>query len=72
MQSFDPPGVCARDLKECLLIQARLREYESPVLTGIIMNHMDDLKRKDFKTIAKALKTIPEEVAASRPEDRPA
>ena len=37
----------------------------SPVLSGIIMHHLDALKRKDYKAIAKALKTSPEEVAAA-------
>jgi RNA polymerase sigma-54 factor len=77
MQSFDPPGVCARDLKECLLIQARQLKYNDPVLEGIIEHHLDNLKRKDFKSIAKALKTSLAEVASaagkiSRLEPRPA
>jgi RNA polymerase sigma-54 factor len=76
MQSFDPPGVCARGLKECLLIQARHQKSNNPVIESIIGHHLDDLRRKDFRSIARALKTSLAEVAAaaekiSRFEPRP-
>jgi RNA polymerase sigma-54 factor len=63
LQSFDPPGVCARDLKECLLIQAKLGKHKNPCLSKMILNHLDDLKRKDYKTISIALGASLEEVA---------
>jgi RNA polymerase sigma-54 factor len=63
LQSFDPPGVCARDLKECLLIQARLGRHDTPLLTSIVMNHLEDLRRKDYKTISRALNNSIDEVA---------
>jgi RNA polymerase sigma-54 factor len=65
LQSFDPPGVCARSLKECLLIQARMGKHRNSCLAGIITNHLDDLKKKDYKTISKALKTSPDEIASA-------
>jgi RNA polymerase sigma-54 factor len=45
MQSFDPVGVCARDLKECLLIQAAHFGFENTMVSEIISNHLHDLER---------------------------
>jgi RNA polymerase sigma-54 factor len=56
LQSFDPPGVCARSLSECLLIQARQLKIDDPVLTRIISHHIKDLENKNYKAIARALK----------------
>lgn len=56
LQSFDPPGVCARNLSECLLIQAKLLKIDDPVLTRIITDHIKDLENKNYKNISKALK----------------
>ncbi|MBE9551440.1 MAG: RNA polymerase factor sigma-54 [Proteobacteria bacterium] len=55
MQTFDPVGVCARDLKECLLIQARHLEIDDPLVLAIIENHMKHLENRNYKAIAKAL-----------------
>jgi RNA polymerase sigma-54 factor len=42
MQSFDPVGVCARDLKECLLIQASHFGFENTIITEIIIYKLED------------------------------
>ena len=70
MQSFYPPGLCARDLNECLLIQVKQLELESPIpyspiMPRIILHHLNALKRKDYKAIGRLLKTSPEEVASA-------
>lgn len=56
MQTFDPTGVCARDLKECLLMQARLLDLDNTVVTEIINTHLPHLENKNYKAVAKALK----------------
>ncbi len=56
MQSFDPVGVCTRDLRECLLLQARMLELEDSLVTDIISDHLKNLENKNFKAICKALK----------------
>ena len=56
LQTFDPPGVCARSLSECLLIQAKQLKIDDPVLTRIITDHIKDLENKNYKAIARALK----------------
>jgi RNA polymerase sigma-54 factor len=56
MQTFDPLGICARDLSECLLIQARHFDLDNPIVTEIIRNHLHHLENKNYKAIGKALK----------------
>ncbi|HUV51382.1 MAG TPA: RNA polymerase factor sigma-54 [Anaerolineae bacterium] len=65
MQTFDPIGVCARDLGECLLIQARHLGLNNTVVTDIISNHLKHLENKNYKAIAKALKVSIEEVLSA-------
>ncbi len=55
VQEFDPPGVGARDLKECLLIQAKHLEEDTHQLMAIINNHLKDLEKKNYDAIAKAM-----------------
>jgi RNA polymerase sigma-54 factor len=56
MQTFDPIGVCARDIKECLLIQARHLNLGDSVVTRIIEHHLNHLENKNYKAICRALK----------------
>ncbi|MFH1076913.1 MAG: RNA polymerase factor sigma-54 [Pseudomonadota bacterium] len=65
MQNFDPSGVCARDLQECLLIQARQIGIKDPVFFSIIENHLKNLENKNYKAIAKALNIPLEDVEAA-------
>ncbi len=65
MQSFDPIGVCARDLSECLLIQARHLGFGDTIITDIIANHLTELEKKNYKAICKALKINMDEVISS-------
>src|SRR3989338_3692956 len=55
IHQFDPPGVGARDLKECLLIQARLLEEDTNDLVALISNHLKDLEKKNYEAIAKVM-----------------
>ena len=56
VQDLDPPGVAARDLRECLLIQARQLGLTGTIVEEIIHDHMEDLEKKRYSLIAKALK----------------
>lgn len=53
IQSFDPPGIGARDLKECLLIQLRQMEGVSKVTVDIVENYLDDLACNRIPLIAR-------------------
>lgn len=65
MQSFDPIGVCARNLSECLLLQARNLGLQNTLVTDIINQHLHHLENKNYKAICKALKVTLEEVIAA-------
>ncbi|MBS1984241.1 MAG: RNA polymerase factor sigma-54 [Bdellovibrionales bacterium] len=54
IQRFDPPGVGARDLQECLLIQAEILE-EDDEIEIIIEKHMAELETKNYPAIARAV-----------------
>jgi RNA polymerase sigma-54 factor len=56
MQTFDPTGVCARDLRECLLIQAKYYDLDDTIVIKIIENHLNHLENKNYRAIAKSLK----------------
>ncbi|MBI1861909.1 MAG: RNA polymerase sigma-54 factor [Deltaproteobacteria bacterium] len=55
IQQFDPIGVGARDLKECLLVQVDDEGFNDEVLERIIENHLTDLEKKNYQTIARTL-----------------
>jgi RNA polymerase sigma-54 factor len=54
IHDFDPPGVAARDLQECLLIQARNLKLDDDLLIEIIQNHLHDLETRNYHAIVKA------------------
>jgi len=56
IQEFDPPGVAARDLRECLLIQARNLGMKGSVVESILQDHLGDLEKRNYKQIARSLK----------------
>jgi RNA polymerase sigma-54 factor len=62
MQSFDPIGVCARNLSECLLLQARQLGLGNSLITEMITNHLNHLENKNYKAICRALKVSLDEV----------
>ncbi len=65
MQTFDPIGVCARDLKECLLIQARHFGLDNTIVIETITHHLNNLENKNYKAIAKALKVNVDDVISA-------
>ena len=66
IQHLDPKGCGARDLQECLLIQASaLQEPNASLLGTIIKRHMKHLESKNLPAIAKELKISLQEVMAA-------
>ncbi len=65
IQEFDPPGIAARDLKECLLNQAIILSLENDLLITIIKNHLHELETKNDREIVKATRRSHEEIQAS-------
>ena len=56
VQAFDPPGVAARSIQECLLIQLKADPNPDPVSVEIVEEHFDELSRRRYPDIARALK----------------
>ncbi len=55
IQTFDPVGVGARDLKECLLLQLKQTEQPDDYAEQIIKNHLEDLAQGRLNRIAGKL-----------------
>lgn len=55
IQQFDPPGVAARDLKECLLIQLEQMAVRDPLAEKIVEEHLPLLKNRNHPVIARRL-----------------
>ncbi len=62
VQGFDPIGVAARDLQECLLIQTRQLGLHGSLVESIVTHHLPDLEKKRFAAIAKVLGVSAEDV----------
>jgi RNA polymerase sigma-54 factor len=52
LQTFDPPGVCARDLSECLAIQLREQNRFDPAMQALLA-HLDLVARRDFAALRR-------------------
>jgi RNA polymerase sigma-54 factor len=55
VQSLDPIGVGARDLRECLLLQLRFLEIDTPLVEVIIRDHWEEFMQRKFVPLAKTL-----------------
>ncbi|HVC00511.1 MAG TPA: RNA polymerase factor sigma-54 [Candidatus Dormibacteraeota bacterium] len=55
VQQFDPPGVAARDLSECLLLQLRLLNSDNSLAEQIVTDHLKQLQTNQLREIARAL-----------------
>ena len=61
IQTFDPIGVAARDLRECLLVQARHFGMDELVIK-VLDEHIHDLERRNYQAIAKKLNVELDEI----------
>jgi RNA polymerase sigma-54 factor len=52
LQTFDPPGVCARNLSECLTIQLKEQDRFDPAMQALVA-HLDLLARRDFSALRR-------------------
>lgn len=65
IQEFDPVGVGARDLRECLLIQLRRLGHGESLAARIVTDHLEALGGRKYPDIARAMKLPVEEVQAA-------
>ena len=55
VQHFDPIGVAARDLQECLLLQLRHLGFAGTITERIVVDHLDLLQKRRLPDLAKIL-----------------
>eukprot|EP01037_Dinobryon_pediforme_P000739 gene739-742_t len=58
IQSFDPAGVGARSLQECLLIQLRKKDPSDPIIKkamNVVEHYLDEFTRKHYDKLEKSL-----------------
>jgi RNA polymerase sigma-54 factor len=65
LQSFDPPGVGARNLRECLLIQMRRTDRISPLARRIVEEQFPLLERLKIAALARQFDSTPEQIQAA-------
>ncbi|HSJ07726.1 MAG TPA: RNA polymerase factor sigma-54 [Longimicrobiales bacterium] len=68
LQSFDPPGIAARDLRECLLLQLRDGELEETLAYRIVNEFFDQLINHRWSEISKELSITPKDVQTAADE----
>jgi RNA polymerase sigma-54 factor len=61
LQQFDPAGVFARSLAECLALQLRDRDRLDPAMAGLI-EHLDLLALADFPALIRACGVLPDDL----------
>jgi RNA polymerase sigma-54 factor len=62
LQTFDPPGVCARNLTECLTIQLREQNRFDPAMQALI-DHLDLLAKRDLAALKRICGVDEEDLA---------
>ncbi|SOD14441.1 RNA polymerase, sigma 54 subunit, RpoN/SigL [Pedobacter xixiisoli] len=65
IQSFDPPGIAARDLQECLALQLRRKDATNPLIKKaieIVEFHLDEFTRKHYDKLERAVGLNSEEL----------
>ena len=65
VQEFDPPGVAARSLQECLLRQVEQLGMQGTLVETLLCKHVEDLESRRYPQIARALQVPLEEVLAA-------
>ncbi len=62
VQALDPPGIAARDLPECLLLQLRAKNRGDSLVATIIRDYFKELMQRKYQEIARKLKLSVEEI----------
>lgn len=63
LQTFDPTGVCARNLKECLALQLAERDRLDPTMQ-IFLDHLELFAKRDFDQLMKLTGADREDIAS--------
>lgn len=55
VRSFDPPGICAFDLPDCLLLQIRVLGIQNPLIEKVVTEHWQEFLNRQFPQLARTL-----------------
>ncbi|OKS87231.1 RNA polymerase factor sigma-54 [Mucilaginibacter polytrichastri] len=67
IQSFDPPGIGARTLQECLLLQLKRKDATDPIIRKailVVQSYLDEFTRKHYDKLERSLNMNSEELRA--------
>lgn len=70
IQSFEPPGVGARSLQECLMIQLKVKGREESLAWKLVCHHFEDLAGHRFERISKRVKVSADSIQEAVKEIR--
>lgn len=65
IQQFDPAGICARDLRECLLLQLKRNHHEGKSVTlaiQILTKYFEEFTKKHYEKIQRSLNLTDEQI----------
>lgn len=68
IQHFDPPGICATDLRECLLLQLERKRQEGSeveMTINILTDYFDEFTKKHYEKIQRGLNLTDEDLKAA-------
>jgi RNA polymerase sigma-54 factor len=68
LQSFDPPGIAARELRECLMLQMQDAELEDTLAYRIVREYFEQLINHRWSEISKELSITPKDVQTAADE----
>ena len=65
IQSFDPPGIAARDVKECLQLQLRSMNMQGTLAESLIINNLELLAKRKYLQLSKEYHVSEEDILAA-------
>ncbi|RPI38400.1 MAG: RNA polymerase sigma-54 factor [Nitrospiraceae bacterium] len=65
VQSFDPPGIAARDVKECLQLQLRSMNMQGTLAESLILNNLDLLAKRKYLQLSREYHVSEEDIHAA-------
>ncbi|MBI4698374.1 MAG: RNA polymerase factor sigma-54, partial [Nitrospirae bacterium] len=65
IQGFDPPGVGAKNVQECLLLQMKNLSLENTLIDKILTEGFEELEKKKYKVLVNKLKVSMDEILSA-------
>jgi RNA polymerase sigma-54 factor len=65
IQDLDPPGIAARNLKECLWLQIKRLGLAGSLAEKIVINNLEELTKKNYNNIARLHNTTADDVLSA-------